>query len=523
MNIYTSSGTIRCKAAKYHFHSSRHHADTLTAEVCSPYDINFSYGDYVTYNGYTLTLQSVDTTTEQARQGCYGDARHYRLTFSDASTALDTTMARDMAVASSSPHSGQPLFSFLCRKPSDVACRIMACLLSREEQEGWTILIAATDGLTTAVSIEDDDVQREAEEPQWTQRLITISEPTSVRQLLNICLSGTSLTYTVTNRTIRIGYRAERITTPLSYGRNNGLRRITRTADYDNIVTRLRIQGAATNIASTYYQQMIAGSQWSSRIPKGLDLTRLQLPHAYDLGTDIVTGEPLQEPRSWWHTFINDSEAERLYGIHERDIICDGTDPLHPVIYPMIGGVVDSSEDQSQWSAIYPDGQPTPATVSIVVNTPDYDYTLLNRQDDAAVVITSGRCEGIRLIIQEMSVITSGKTLITMLRTVVNGLTYPNALSPLRSGDGFELYGVAAPQSEIETAERRLSDYAMRYLAIHCHPVITTRVAVDRIFLYRHPEIQLRAGKELVIDSTPMLITELDERSDGEMLVTCQQ
>lgn len=239
--IYAKDGqTIRAEASTLEYSGTYMGERYLTVTVKSPCPVEFSYGDYLDYRGERFTLRNVPSEKRQARSYTDGEAMVYEgLRFAGYYAELADVQMCDIVLGDNGiPYTGLGTFSFYVSKAEDFGGRLQANLDRAYGKGTWTVAYGE------GVEINGD-------------KAMSIGGDTSCYDALVQFANDFDVNFTTKGRTITLGAAQTEASRTYIYGKGNGLKSLTRTADANQrIVTKLRAYGSTKNVPYDYYNKV---------------------------------------------------------------------------------------------------------------------------------------------------------------------------------------------------------------------------------------------------------------------------
>ena len=239
--IYAKDGkTVRAEAATLEYSGVYMGERLLTVTVKSPYPVSFAYGDYIDYRGERFTLRNVPSEKRQARSYTDGEAMVYEgLRFAGYYAELADVQMCDIVLGDNGiPYTGLGTFSFYVSKAEDFGGRLQANLDRAYGKDTWTVAYGE------GVEINGD-------------KAMSIGGDTSCYDALVQFANDFDVNFTTKGRTITLGAAQTEASRTYIYGKGNGLKSLTRTADANQrIVTKLRAYGSTKNVPYDYYNKV---------------------------------------------------------------------------------------------------------------------------------------------------------------------------------------------------------------------------------------------------------------------------
>lgn len=477
--VYDKTGeNIRCTTRKLEYSGTFMGECSVTMDITSPTPIDFHIGDYVEYRGERFEINYDPSVIKTARRETVGDAFKYEnIKFNSLSDELVRADFLDYVSNDNNIHfTALPSFSFFCSDVRDLAQRIQANLdRVYTGSKKWTVSVHSEFVGKKDVSISVSNIK--------------------VWDALALASSDFDANFIIRGRTITIGTAGIAVGNMFSYGKNNGLFEIERSAEPDQaIITRLRAYGSEKNLPPRYYNKL------SNLVPNNMAVTHLMLPNF---------------PLTSLDPYI-DSENIAQLGIREGSVFFDGSNG-NEEIYPSIEGMtyqgtnideVQSAEqttDDGIWEV--PEGETS-------VNIPNFTITLydlgfdicdyLIEGQNPVISMKSGLCAGREFEIVNVSQdIQTGYYTLECRRVEDSslGLVFPYKDYNVKSGDKFVLLYISMPTQYITAAAQRLYDAAVAYLAKNDYVRYSYSPKVDNIFLQRQHDTAI-ANSDISIHDT---------------------
>lgn len=477
--VYDKTGeNIRCTTRKLEYSGTFMGECSVTMDITSPTPIDFHIGDYVEYRGERFEINYDPSVIKTARRETVGDAFKYEnIKFNSLSDELVRADFLDYVSNDNNIHfTALPTFSFFCSDVRDLAQRIQANLdRVYTGSKKWTVSVHSEFVGKKDVSISVSNIK--------------------VWDALALASSDFDANFIIRGRTITIGTAGIAVGNMFSYGKNNGLFEIERSAEPDQaIITRLRAYGSEKNLPPRYYNKL------SESVPNNMAVTHLMLPDF-----PLTTLDP----------YIDSANIAQL-GIREGSVFFDGSNG-NEEIYPSIEGMtyqgmnideVQSAEqttDDGIWEV--PEGETS-------VNIPNFTITLydlgfdirdyLIEGQNPVISMKSGLCAGREFEIVNVSQDEqTGNYTLECRRTEDSslGLVFPYKDYNVQAGDKFVLLYISMPTEYITAAAQRLYDAAVAYLAKNDYVRYSYSPKVDNIFLQRQHDTAI-ANSDISIHDT---------------------
>ena len=477
--VYDKTGeNIRCTTRKLEYSGTFMGECSVTMDITSPTPIDFHIGDYVEYRGEKFEINYDPSVIKTARRETVGDAFKYEnIKFNSLSDELVRADFLDYVSNDNNIHfTALPTFSFFCSDVRDLAQRIQANLdRVYTGSKKWTVSVHGEFVGKKDVSISVSNIK--------------------VWDALALASSDFDANFIIRGRTITIGTAGIAVGNMFSYGKNNGLFEIERSAEPDQaIITRLRAYGSEKNLPPRYYNKL------SESVPNNMAVTHLMLPDF---------------PLTSLDPYIDSANIAQL-GIREGSVFFDGSNG-NEEIYPSIEGMtyqgvnideVQSAEqttDDGIWEV--PEGETS-------VNIPNFTITLydlgfdirdyLIEGQNPVISMKSGLCAGREFEIVNVSQDTQTGYYTLECRRVEDsslGLVFPYKDYNVQAGDKFVLLYISMPTQYITAAAQRLYDAAVAYLAKNDYVRYSYSPKVDNIFLQRQHDTAI-ANSDISIHDT---------------------
>ena len=465
--IFSKNGAVeRCEIRALTYTGTFMGERCITFTLSSPYPIPFEIGDFLTYRGERFELNYLPSKEKVATSGSYGEAFKYAdVKMNSVGDELARCNFLDYVKSDNQIHySGLSKFSFYASSVGALAERI-GVNLDRiyTSPNNWTIDVNP--------ALSDVEMSIDVSNINCNEALALINEKWD-------------LYFTITGRTIKIGYELEMLPAEFTY-KDKGLYSIKQDTKQDvQLITRLRAFGSTKNMPYRYYNG-------KGNVPDSMYCPNLMLPGFITSGGDMYI----------------DSPNIAMYGIREATVYFDGTgdnEEIYPTITNMtadrlasIGTIVSiPPEDNGRLDEIIDaadlptDNGILPAPDSgdkytrkefhIVLKDIGFDLNdYLSTQATATIVMNSGMCISREFEIVECVKNTSylGYTryVLTCLQYVDTDLNiaFPNNAYTLNVSDKFVLVNISMPEVYIKAAEQRLLEAATEYLSKQDKPHFT--------------------------------------------------
>lgn len=450
--------TIRCEIKSFSYNGAFMGDRSITITYKSPEIIPFAIGDYVEYREEKFVLDYDPSDSKEAEVRRSGDAITYNLTFHPEShVELQNCDFCDYVLYDNQLHySSSPKFSFI-GTAHDLADRIKANL-DRLYPGKWTIKI------DPSVVTEDKSIE---------------IENTSCWNAVVLFNKEYGLNFTVSNRTVKVGFPPVVVKHTFNYGINNGLYKIERNVNSDEaIITRLKAYGADRNIPKDYNKLS------TDIVPK----KNLMLPGYKETGIDYI-----------------DSDNISIYGIRPQSVVFDD-------IYPSIEGVevdgigrIDEIVSSEQVTA------DTEAKGTFTINIKDIGFDIndyLVSGETATISIKNGSLLGYEFEIVKVEKLDTGGYELTLNKSKRDNWQVPNKDQNLQSGNRFVLLHIRMPEKYVTYAEEKLLKRAKEFLARYDHVTYTYNIGVDEIFMARNISLyeEIMEGDKLPVYDADLLI-----------------
>ncbi len=450
--------TIRCEIKSFSYNGAFMGDRSITITYKSPIIIPFAIGDYVEYRGEKFVLDYDPSDSKEAEVRSSGDAITYNLTFHPEShVELQNCDFCDYVLYDNQLHySSSPKFSFI-GTAHDLADRIKANL-DRLYPGQWTIKI------DPSVVTEDKNIE---------------IENTSCWNAVVLFNKEYGLNFTVSNRTVKVGFPPVVVKHTFNYGINNGLYKIERNVNSDEaVITRLKAYGSDRNIPKDYNKLS------TDIVPK----KNLMLPGYKETGIDYI-----------------DSDNISIYGIRPQSVVFDD-------IYPSIEGVevdgigrIDEIVSAEQVTA------DTESNNTFKINIKDIGFDIndyLVSGETATISIKNGSLLGYEFEIVKVEKLDTGGYELTLNKSKRDNWQVPNKDQNLQSGNRFVLLHIRMPEKYVTYAEEKLLKRAKEFLARYDHVTYTYNIGVDEIFMARNISLyeEIMEGDKLPIYDADLLI-----------------
>lgn len=450
--------STRCEIKSFSYNGSFMGDRSITIIYKSPIIIPFAIGDYVEYRGEKFVLDYDPSDSKEAEVRRSGDAITYNLTFHPEShVELQNCDFCDYVLYDNQLHySSSPKFSFI-GTAHDLADRIKANL-DRLYPGQWTIKI------DPSVVTEDKNIE---------------IENTSCWNAVVLFNKEYGLNFTVSNKTVKVGFPPVVVKHTFNYGINNGLYKIERNVNSDEaIITRLKAYGSDRNIPKDYNKLS------TDIVPK----KNLMLPGYKETGIDYI-----------------DSDNISIYGIRPQSVVFDD-------IYPSIEGVevdgigrIDEIVSAEQVTA------DTESNNTFKINIKDIGFDIndyLVSGETATISIKNGSLLGYEFEIVKVEKLDTGGYELTLNKSKRDNWQVPNKDQNLQSGNRFVLLHIRMPEKYVTYAEEKLLKRAKEFLARYDHVTYTYNIGVDEIFMARNISLyeEIMEGDKLPIYDADLLI-----------------
>lgn len=437
---------------------------SITCTYKSPVVIPFAIGDYVEYRGEKFVLDYDPSDSKEAEVRRSGDAITYNLTFHPEShVELQNCDFCDYVLYDNQLHySSSPKFSFI-GTAHDLADRIKANL-DRLYPGQWTIEI------DSSVVTEDKNIE---------------IENTSCWNAVVLFNKEYGLNFTVSGRTVKVGFPPVVVKHTFNYGINNGLYKIERNVNSDEaVITRLKAYGADRNIPTDYNKLS------TDIVPK----KNLMLPGYKETGVDYI-----------------DSDNISIYGIRPQSVVFDD-------IYPSIEGVevdgigrIDEIVSAEQVTA------DTESNNTFKINIKDIGFDIndyLVSGETATISIKNGSLLGYEFEIVKVEKLDTGGYELTLNKSKRDNWQVPNKDQNLQSGNRFVLLHIRMPEKYVTYAEEKLLKRAKEFLARYDHVTYTYDIGVDEIFMARNISLY-----EDIMEGDKLPFYDANLSIDGEIII----
>lgn len=450
--------TIRCEIKSFSYNGSFMGDRSITITYKYPIIIPFAIGDYVEYRGEKFVLDYDPSDSKEAEVRRSGDAITYNLTFHPEShVELQNCDFCDYVLYDNQLHySSSPKFSFI-GTAHDLADRIKANL-DRLYPGQWTIKI------DPSVVTEDKNIE---------------IENTSCWNAVVLFNKEYGLNFTVSNRTVKVGFPPVVVKHTFNYGINNGLYKIERNVNSDEaVITRLKAYGSDRNIPKDYNKLS------TDIVPK----KNLMLPGYKETGIDYIYSDNIS-----------------IYGIRPQSVVFDD-------IYPSIEGVevdgigrIDEIVSAEQVTA------DTEAKGTFTIKIKDIGFDIndyLVSGETATISIKNGSLLGYEFEIVKVEKLDTGGYELTLNKSKRDNWQVPNKDQNLQSGNRFVLLHIRMPEKYVTYAEEKLLKRAKEFLARYDHVTYTYNIGVDEIFMARNISLyeEIMEGDKLPIYDADLLI-----------------
>lgn len=240
--VYDKTGNVkRCDIHKLEYNGAFMGESYVSADITSPYPINFEIGDYFIYRNEQFTINYDPTVIKKSRNCANGESYKYEsVKFNSYSDELTRCDFLDYVKYDELIHySSLPSFSFYAASIKDLAERIQVNLdRIYTEDNKWTVEVHPEYVNTSNVYIEVDKIK--------------------VWKALELIKSKFDANFVIRGRKITIGTAGVVIDNVFQYGKDKGLFEIQRSAQSDQqLVTRLRVYGSTRNLPNRYYSTLI--------------------------------------------------------------------------------------------------------------------------------------------------------------------------------------------------------------------------------------------------------------------------
>lgn len=450
--------STRCEIKSFSYNGSFMGDRSITITYKSPIIIPFAIGDYVEYRGEKFVLDYDPSDSKEAEVRRSGDAITYNLTFHPEShVELQNCDFCDYVLYDNQLHySSSPKFSFI-GTAHDLADRIKANL-DRLYPGQWTIKI------DPSVVTEDKNIE---------------IENTSCWNAVVLFNKEYGLNFTVSNKTVKVGFPPVVVKHTFNYGINNGLYKIERNVNSDEaVITRLKAYGSDRNIPKDYNKLS------TDIVPK----KNLMLPGYKETGIDYI-----------------DSDNISIYGIRPQSVVFDD-------IYPSIEGVevdgigrIDEIVSAEQVTA------DTEAKGTFTIKIKDIGFDINDYKvsgETATISIKNGSLLGYEFEIVKVEKLDTGGYELTLNKSKRDNWQVPNKDQNLQSGNRFVLLHIRMPEKYVTYAEEKLLKRAKEFLARYDHVTYTYNIGVDEIFMARNISLyeEIMEGDKLPIYDADLLI-----------------
>ena len=456
--IFSSNGAIeRCEIRELTY------TGTFMGERCivftfnSPHPVSFEIGDYLTYRGERFELNYIPSKEKVASSGSYGEAFKYAdIKFNSLGDELTRCNFLDYVKSDNLIHySGLSNFSFYASNFRALAERILVNLdRIYSGPAKWTI--------DANPAVGNEEMSIDINNMNCFEALSLVNEKWD-------------LFFTITGRTIKIGYPLDALPTEFTY-KGEGLYSIKQDTKQDTqLITRLRAFGSTKNMPYRYYNG-------KGNVPESMYCPNLMLPGFTTSGGDIFIESP----------------NKSIYGIREATVYFDGSgdnEEIYPTLANMTAdrllasgtvvslpfgdnrlldevlSVADMPSDNGVLPA--PDSGTTYTRQEFKIILKDLGFDInnyLSTQAVATISMTGGMCISREFEIVECQKDTSlGYTryILTCLQeadTDIN-IAFPNNTYTVKAGDKFVLLNIQMPEVYIKAAEQKLYEAATEYLS----------------------------------------------------------
>lgn len=239
---------------------------SVTADITSPYPIDFSIGDYLEYRGERYEINYDPGKIKSARAGSHGEAFKYdgvkfnSLQYELVRTEfLDVVLSNENAEEQSMPYTSLPKFVFYVQTLDNLLDRIQANL---DEQIGagkWKIY-----SRNKSASLQRGGTEEEWESVYGDGTVDNVIDTKSLTvdgytcwQALSLVNSEWDVNFIVRGRNVYVGTTGVEASGVFKYGLGKGLYEVDQNADdSQSVITRLRAYGSDKNLPSHYYAEM---------------------------------------------------------------------------------------------------------------------------------------------------------------------------------------------------------------------------------------------------------------------------
>lgn len=504
------------------------------SSVASPYQIDWSRGDYVDYyrTGLRYRLYSVPLPTKQARGGESGSAFVYsNVQLFEATKDLEIALFRDLVPVDNEIHfSTRPDVSTY-EDVHGIARRIQACMDDIFPGK-WRIEVFQTEDEGVAELLAE---AREFSVSNGTclDALSQIYETWKNVGWIHTYDSASGMDVITIGRTSVVD--AENTTDAYVYGKGMGLTSLKKGMANEVLATRIYAYGSERNIQTRHYN--------------GFDIK----------DKDSVNIVNLMMPVSSWGTTDGLPDASKAYvqaddavvnelGLVPRIVYFDGTD--HEEIYPTITGLtcaevrqamIDAGE--TDYDIMPPD---TESRIDKVVTARNWygqnkeeteqyptfvmaiprlgfdieEYGKKTEEGHATISMKSGMCRGREFVVKSFDAnqqMGFDYVLLTLEREWDDslGMSFPNDSYPVVGGDEYVLLDIPMPDYYITIAEIRLQNAAYSLLADYSRVVPLYEPSLDPIVI--------KAGVRTLREGMYMHLQDADlvdsDTGDGYVLI----
>lgn len=240
--VYDKTGEKkRCEIHKIEYNGSFMGESYVSADITSPYPIDFEIGDYFIYRNEQFTINYDPTVIKKSRNYTNGESYKYEgVKFNSYSDELTRCDFLDYVKYDELIHySSLPSFNFYAASIKDLAERIQVNLDRIYTGDNkWTVEVHPEYINTNNVYIEVNKIK--------------------VWKALELVKSKFDANFVIRGRNITIGTAGAVIDNVFQYGKDKGLFEIQRTAQSDQqVVTRLRVYGNTKNLPTRYYATLV--------------------------------------------------------------------------------------------------------------------------------------------------------------------------------------------------------------------------------------------------------------------------
>lgn len=240
--VYDKTGNVkRCDIHKLEYNGSFMGESYVSADITSPYPIDFEIGDYFMYRNEQFTINYDPTVIKKSRNYANGESYKYEgVKFNSYSDELTRCDFLDYVKYDELIHySSLPSFNFYAASIKDLAERIQVNLDRIYTGDNkWTVEVHPEYINTNNVYIEVNKIK--------------------VWKALELVKSKFDANFVIRGRNITIGTAGAVIDNVFQYGKDKGLFEIQRTAQSDQqVVTRLRVYGNTKNLPTRYYATLV--------------------------------------------------------------------------------------------------------------------------------------------------------------------------------------------------------------------------------------------------------------------------